>query len=373
MAGNSHPDRKKIVTIAVSVAVVGFVFAYVLPRIADYGEVWGVITSLSWWWILALVASAALYILSDAPPWMTVLPGLSFFHALRMDLAGSALSQVLPGGAAVNAATQFGMLRSWGFEGRPVVLGVTLTTLWNQFVTFGFPVIAIGALSLEGGREKILGPVALAGFLIVALLVAALVAILWSPATAQEIGDHAAHLASRLKEIVHKPPVRWSGDDLVRFRAEAIDLLRDRWPALTITTLANQLAVFLVLIVSLRALGVTRSEVDPVEAFAGWSLIRALGSIPVTPGGLGVEEVALSGALVGFGAHNAEAVAATLVYRFMTVVPSVLLGLASVATHNIHKPKPKADGEATADVSPGTGERAWRQQQGAQWQPEGSG
>ena len=93
------------------------------------------------------------------------------------------------------------------------------------------------------------------------------------------------------------------------------------------------------LIVSLRALGVTRSKVDLVEAFAAWSLVRALGSIPITPGGLGVEEVALSGALVGFGAHNAEAVAATLVYRLMTVVPSVVLGLASVATYNIGRPK----------------------------------
>jgi uncharacterized membrane protein YbhN (UPF0104 family) len=76
------------------------------------------------------------------------------------------------------------------------------------------------------------------------------------------------------------------------------------------------LAVFLVLLVSLRALGITRAQVDLVEAFAAWSLVRALGSIPITPGGLGVEEVALSGALVGFGAGNAKAVAATLVYRF---------------------------------------------------------
>jgi putative heme transporter len=339
MSGRARPDRKRLVTIVVAVAVAAVVFAYVLPKIADYGEVWGVIRSLSWPWILALVGAAALFILSDAPPWMAVMPGLGYFHALRMDLAGSALSQVLPGGAAVNAATQFGMLKSWGFEGRRVVLGVTLTTLWNQFVTFGFPVIAVGALSLEGGRERILGPVALAGLLVVAVLVGAMVAVLWSPELARRIGDRSARAASRLTSLVHRPPVSWSGRDLVRFRGEAVELLRDRWQALTITTLANQLAVFLVLIVSLRALGVTSSEVDVVEAFAAWSLIRALGSVPVTPGGLGVEEIALSGALVGFGAHNAEAVAATLVYRFMTVAPSVLLGLVSVATYNVGRPK----------------------------------
>jgi hypothetical protein len=34
-------------------------------------------------------------------------------------------------------------------------------------------------------------------------------------------------------------------------------------------------------------------------------------------------------------------VAATLVYRFLTVVPSIVLGLASVATYNVKNPKAK--------------------------------
>src|SRR5262249_42044890 len=85
---------------------------------------------------------------------------------------------VLPRDAAVNAATQFGMVRSWGFQRRPVVLAVGLTTLWNQFVTFGFPLIAIGALSLEGGHQATLGPVALACLLIVAVLAGSIAAIL---------------------------------------------------------------------------------------------------------------------------------------------------------------------------------------------------
>src|SRR5262249_32631609 len=161
-----------------------------------------------------------LVILSDAPPWLAVLPGLSFFNALRMDLAGSALSQVLPGGAAVNAATQFGMLRSWGFRGQPVVLAVSLTTPLYQVVTFGFPVIAVAALALQGGREKTLGLVALAGLLIVVLLAAALVTILWSPASARRLGDRAAQVATGLKRVVHRGPVRWTGNDVVSFRAQ---------------------------------------------------------------------------------------------------------------------------------------------------------
>src|SRR5262245_22445295 len=84
------------------------------------------------------------------------------------------------------------MLRNWGVQGRPVALAVSLTTLCNWFVTFSFPVIAIGALSFQGGRESTLGPVALAGILITALLIGAIVGILWSPEQANSLGELSA-------------------------------------------------------------------------------------------------------------------------------------------------------------------------------------
>ena len=75
-----------------------------------------------------------------------------------------------------------------------------------------------------------------------------------------------------------------------------------------------------------------------IEAFAAWSLARLLGSIPITPGGLGIVEVGLTTALVGFGGKNAEVVAAVLVYRFLTMVPTLVLGLVAAATWKRHRP-----------------------------------
>jgi uncharacterized protein (TIRG00374 family) len=94
-----------------------------------------------------------------------------------------------------------------------------------------------------------------------------------------------------------------------------------------LATLAGQLSVFVLFLVSLRVLGVSAGEVAAVEAFAAWSLTRLLGSLPITPGGLGVVEVGLTTALVGFGGANAEVVAAVLVYRFLSIVPTLVLGL----------------------------------------------
>ena len=80
-----------------------------------------------------------------------------------------------------------------------------------------------------------------------------------------------------------------------------------------------------------------------VEAFAAWSLVRLLGSIPITPGGIGIVEVGLTTALIGFGGDNAEVVAAVLVYRFLTLVPTLVLGLVLGATWRRHQPAELAD------------------------------
>jgi hypothetical protein len=62
-------------------------FAYLLPTIADYRDVWGVVKSVSWEWALALVAVTAINILTFAPPWVVLLPGLRFWTALMMTQA----------------------------------------------------------------------------------------------------------------------------------------------------------------------------------------------------------------------------------------------------------------------------------------------
>jgi uncharacterized membrane protein YbhN (UPF0104 family) len=57
-----------------------------------------------------------------------------------------------------------------------------------------------------------------------------------------------------------------------------------------------------------------------------------LGTIPITPGGIGIIELGLTGTLVGFGGNNAGVVAAVLVYRFLTMVPTLVLGLLTAFT-----------------------------------------
>ena len=315
-----------------AIVVVATTFAFVLPRIADYGEVWDAVSGLSWKQIVVLLLATLLNLATFAPPWMAALPGLGFRSAFVVTQASTASTYVAPGGAAVGLALSYGMLRGWGFPAHSVALAAALTGIWNQFALLGFPVIGLALLTLQKEQNAALQTVAFIGLAVFVVAAAGFAVGLSTPRLARLVGTTAARLVNWGLRIFRRGPVSWTGDSFVRFRDEAVDLLRRRWHVLTLATLAGQLAVFVLLLVSLRVLGVSASEVSFVEVFAAWSLVRLLGSLPITPGGLGVVEVGLTGALVGFGGDNAEVVAAVLLYRFLTIVPTLVLGLLAGAT-----------------------------------------
>jgi putative heme transporter len=322
---------------AVSLGIVVATFVFVLPTIADYRDVWALVQDLSWEWILLLFAAALLNLLTFAPPWMVVLPGLSFAQAITVTQASTALAIVVPGGLAAGVATSYAMLRRWGFAARDVTRAVTLTGLWNQFLNLSFPIVAVFLLSSEGGDTALLSVAAFVGVAVLGVAVAALAVVLVSKRLARDVGELAARLADWALARIRRGPVSWGGPSFERFRRGAGDLLRRRWHVLTAASLAGSLSVFAVLVVALRAFDVPASEVSLAEAFAAWSFIRIIGTIPITPGGIGIVEVGLTSALIGFGGANAGVVAAVLVYRFLTIVPSLLVGLVAAATWRRHR------------------------------------
>ena len=168
----------RIVLAALAVGFVVATFVFLLPRLADYRDVWDVVSDLSWQWLLVLVAATAVNIATFAPPWMVALPGLRFWPALMMTQASTALSMVAPGGAAVGIAGSYGILRVWGFDGRAIARAVTLTGLWNQLANLAFPVLAVFALAMTNGETAFLATAAFVGAAIFGVAVAALVLVL---------------------------------------------------------------------------------------------------------------------------------------------------------------------------------------------------
>ena len=240
------------------------VFAFVLPRVADYGEVWDVVSGLE----RArhrrrCVAVAIVNLATFAPPWMAALPGLSFLHALVLSQASTAASSVLPGGDAVGIAISYSMLRRWGFTVEQVTVGSAATTVWNMFANVLFAVAAVGVLAIGGESHPLLTTAALVGS--AARRRRRSRCSPWRSTTTATRASSAVSpsaLWNGAARLLRRPPATGWDERLVGFRREAVGLLRRRWLALTRATLAGHLTVFLVLLVALRAVGVPSTDVS---------------------------------------------------------------------------------------------------------------
>ncbi len=81
------------------------------------------------------------------------------------------------------------------------------------------------------------------------------------------------------------------------------------------------------LLIALRHIGLSEREVGWAEVLAVFSFVRLLSAVPLTPGGLGVVELALTAGLVAAGGPRAEVVGAILVYRALTYLLPIPFGV----------------------------------------------
>ena len=95
---------------------------------------------------------------------------------------------------------------------------MAVTGVWNQLAIFGFPIVALGLLTLEGNKNGLLQTVGLIGLCVFVAVVAGFAVGLHSDRMARRIGDFAARIVSRLLKVVRRGPVDWTGESFVRFR-----------------------------------------------------------------------------------------------------------------------------------------------------------
>jgi uncharacterized protein (TIRG00374 family) len=95
---------------------------------------------------------------------------------------------------------------------------------------------------------------------------------------------------------------------------------------LTVATIVSHAALYAVLVTSLRVMGVSDAEVGWAPVLATFAFARLLTAIPLTPGGVGVVELALIAGMRGAGGDAALVVAAVLLFRALTYVLPILSG-----------------------------------------------
>lgn len=347
---------RRVIQVAFSLLIVVGIFAFAIPRIADYSAVWSTIQALTPVEFATLFAATLFNLVTYWFANMAALPGLRVAQSAVVTQTTTSVANTLPAGGAIAVGLTFQILHSWGFGAQEITLYIGVTGVWNTFMKLGLPIVALALLALTGQATGALVVAALVGLAVLAVAVSLFALALWKKEFARRIGDGLGRLVSWFLRLFHKPAITTWGEQAVAFRKRTIVLISRRWPLLTLTTVVSQLALWLVLLLSLRHVGISEQEVSTLQTLAVFAFGRLLGAIPITPGGLGVIELGYIGGLVTAGGNEPQVVAAVLLFRVLTYGIQIPLGAFTYliwrAKSSWRRPAPAPEPEPEAEPSP---------------------
>ncbi len=322
---------KRIIQAVVSLAIAWALLVGVLPRLADLGEVWATVRSMTAIQAIVLVGFAVWNLFGYQLVMMASLPGLRVRHAFLAGQIAAAVTNTVPAGSVVGIGVTYAVLSSFGHGAGNIALASVLSGWWNTLLIFALPTGAALLLALRGATNTLLLTASAVGLGLLAGGIAVLILVTTSERFARAVGRIAGKVVSALRRPLRKGPVQGWQEGLARFQKGSAVIIRRRWHLLTLATLVSHLSIFWVLLACLRDLGVGPEVISWPEALGAFAVVRLATAVPITPGGLGLVEVGLTAALVLIAGEAAEAesavVAAVLLFRALTFLLQVMLGV----------------------------------------------
>ncbi|WP_392544638.1 lysylphosphatidylglycerol synthase transmembrane domain-containing protein [Oryzobacter telluris] len=322
--------RKQVLQAAVGLGLAAILLVWGLPYFAktEWSEIWTHVRAVPLSHVLGFQVLMLAGLWCYTFTFTGALRGLTHSKALIINLCGSSVSNLLPGGGAVGLAATYAMCRSWGFTRRATSTSAIVTGVWNVLARIALPVVAILALWLGGVTlPVVLTELAVGGALTGLALLGAFVAIMVSERAAQAIGRGVDHLLGpllrRRSRASGKPAMRI--EELVHdLRARINDVVSTGWLAMTLGMVGFFGAYYVLFVLVMRQTGVTTMPLNLL--FAAFAIGRLLTAVGITPGGVGVTETVTATVLVGWGADSAAATAGVVLFSIITHVMEVPLG-----------------------------------------------
>jgi uncharacterized membrane protein YbhN (UPF0104 family) len=277
------------------------------------------------WFLVMLAAELASFVCI----WLLIslcLGSTRYFAVATAQVTSNSISKIVPGGSPVGAAFQFGMLADAGIDRARVGAGTAAASLINFATLFALPVLALPAI-VAGGVARGLARAAWLGVGVFLLLAAGGAALLLFDGPIEWVGrtiERVHNVVRRRAPVVDLPERLMAERDAVR------STLGARWGQAVLRSAGNVLFDYLALLAALVASGARPRASLVLLAYAAAVI---LGSIPITPGGLGFVEAGLAGMLVLAGVPAAQATLATLAYRLVSYWLPILAGPVAYALY----------------------------------------
>jgi uncharacterized protein (TIRG00374 family) len=247
---------------------------------------------------------------------------------ITSQLASNAFGRVVPGGVAASGAMQYAMLVRGGVSAGAAASGMTASSLLLFATLLALPLLALPAVLGGVAVDPHLTRAALAGAVLFVLMFALGAAcVLWDRPLVVA-GRAAQAIRNRVKKS--QPPLTGLPERLLRERDIVVRVLGSEWWEALILASGRWLLDYLTLVAAVYAVG-ARPHVSLV--LLAFCAAQVLGTLPVTPGGLGLVEAGLTGTLALAGVGGGAAVVATLAYRLVSFWLPIPAGAVAAVVH----------------------------------------
>jgi uncharacterized membrane protein YbhN (UPF0104 family) len=299
----------------------------VIPKFASYSGAWERLTHLDTWSWVAIAAAATLNQISGIWPYQAAMPGLKFWPGLVQIETATAISNTVPAGGAVAIGMTYKMFSSFGFADVVISTAVMTTGVWNLGAKFGLPIAAVALLAVTAHPTTQVVEAAVTGVGAMVVVGVLLWLVFRSEAGAHWLGHRADRAVNWLLHFFRRPPTDRIERALLHFASQTVETIRQRGWRLTWAALANQVAGFVLVLIIVRAVGITAGQVPFAAVFTSFAVARLAGAIPITPGGLGTLDAAFISLISTFGASSSQALTADLIWRLTTYLFPILCGM----------------------------------------------
>jgi uncharacterized membrane protein YbhN (UPF0104 family) len=263
---------------------------------------------------------------------------------ITSQLAAAAFGAVVPGGLAAAGAMQYSMLTRGGVAPARAASGMTAASLIVFGSLMALPILTLpailGGAPVESGLER----AAIGGGVLFLLVASGGVVSFVFDRPLLALGRAIQSLENRTRRRKREPR-RGLPERLLSERDVVRHVLGARWWQAALFASGRWLFDYLALLAALTAVG---ANPRPSLVLLAYCAAQGLGTLPLTPGGLGFVEAGLTGTLALAGVPGGQAVVATLAYRLVSFWLPIPTGAVAALVHRrrygAEEPEPAASG-----------------------------
>jgi len=312
----------KWVLAAALVALLTAEAVYLWPTMHDS---WRAITEMHWGWFFACVLAQMISLSGFAGVQQRLLRAggvhVGHWRSASVIYGSTAMAVTLPAGPVFSTAFTYKQTRKWGAT--PVVAS------WQLAVSGVIAAATLASVGMIGAFAvgSSISPVTLALSLVGGVaLIYGLRYVAQNPSSIESAGGW---LLRRVNKLLRKPlDTGFDAFERILAQLEAVDLARrDAFAAVAWSAVHR---IFDVACLGLACWAVGGSP-SVAGLFIAFTAAKAVGSVPLAPGGLGFVDGTLIATLTAAGLSASQSLAAVLVYRIVSFVFVALAGWGTVA------------------------------------------